>query len=282
MWSTFFLFALLMGCSLGAPTEPCEVTALDCDISTQAADSFPVPIMDGDGLYGGGSNQPPAFHHSAGLAAASQVPDSGAVLISLGMSITRDAFRQWYWDKSPTDAVFVHGACGSCVVHDWETRDGEGWKHAFHYLQAKGLTGADVDVVWMSVTRTQVEAANVAELENILLRIREVYPNVRQVFVTNRTYGGYRVKGTAEPMAWQDGLAVRNFVLNHMGETTPWIGWGGDVWAYGNTPRSDGLQWSRSDFGNDGLHYSREGQKKLGRIVRDQFEASPFTRWYHE
>lgn len=282
MGTTLFLVTLLLACdSLGAPTGPCGITVSDCDPPPPTlADSFPVPIMDGAGLYGGGSNQAPAFHHDAGLVAASQVPDSGAVIASLGMSITRIAFEEWFNVRSPTDAVFVRGACSGCVVDEWDTLDGPGWQNAFSQLAAKGLTAADVDVVWMSVTREQNKAASVADLETILLRIREAYPNVRQVFVFNRTYGGYRVKGTAEPMAWQDGVSVRQFVLNHMGETTPWIGWAGDVWAYGDRPRADGLQWFRSDFADDGLHYSREGREKLGRLVRDQFESNPFTEWY--
>jgi hypothetical protein len=244
-------------------------------------DEFPTPIMDGDGLYGGGSNSPPAFHAAAGLVSEAQVPDSGAVMISLGMSITYAAFTEWSKVKSPSDAVFVHGACGGCVADEWDELSDPGWKNALANLASEGLTGADVDVVWMSVTREQNKAASVESLETILLRIREAYPNIRQVFLSNRPYGGYRVKGTAEPEAWGDGVTIRQFVLNHLGETTPWIGWAGDVWANGEAPRSDGLQWFRMDFKEDGLHYSAEGRRKLALLVRDQFEQSQFTEWYH-
>lgn len=283
MGTTLFLVALLLACdSLGAPTGPCGIT--DCDPPpppVARADSFPVSIMDGAGLYGGGSNAPPAFHHDAGLAAATQVPTSGAVMVSLGMSITRAGFEAWS-EIAATDAVMVNGACSGCTTGSWLEFTDRGWVHAFEKLTQASRTPADVDVVWMSVTGSVTAAARVSDLETILVRIREAYPNAQQVFVSNRTYGGYKVNVTAEPGAWEDGPVVREFVLNHLGETAPWVGWAGDVWANGEEPRSDGLQWFHSDFNDDGLHYSVEGKAKFGRLVRDQFVASPFTGWYLE
>jgi hypothetical protein len=132
----------------------------------------------------------------------------------------------------------------------------------------------------MSVTAEQTQAANVEDLEAILTLIKSAYPNVRQIFVSNRTYGGYRANGSAEPEAWKDGIVVRNFVLAHLGEMHPWIGWAGDLWANGDNARSDGLEWLRSDFGDDGLHYGPAGREKLGRLLREDFEESPFTEWY--
>jgi lysophospholipase L1-like esterase len=43
----------------------------------------------------------------------------------------------------------------------------------------------------------------------------------------------------------------------------PWIGWGPYLWA-GQTPRSDGLVWVRSDFMPDGTHPSVSGRQKVG------------------
>jgi hypothetical protein len=236
--------------------------------------------MDGGGLYGDASNAPPSFHYDAGLAAAAQVPDSGAVLVSLGMSITKAAFEGWIQSNPSTDAVLVNTACGGCVVGSWTSLSGEGWVHSMQELARSGMDQSDVDVVWMSVTEEQTKAARAADLEAILVLIRQEYPNVKQVFVSNRTYGGYRVNGSAEPEAWKDGLAVREFVLNHLGETAPWVGWGADLWANGSTPRSDGLEWLREDFGPDGLHYSDAGRSKVAGLAERPFESSPFTRWY--
>ena len=282
-----FLVGLLLACEsydpptaprdLALPTDPLPTDSLPTPTRT---DAVPIPIMDGGGLYGGGSNTPPAAHIAAGLAAAAQVPASGAVFTSLGMSLTKNIFDSWRSTAS-TDVIMVNGACGGCVVSAWTSLTRVGWQNAFQQLALAGLTGDDVDVVWMSVTKQQNVAATQADLERIFAAINQAYPNVRQVFVSNRTYGGYRTTGSAEPMAWQDGVAVKQFVLNHLGETDPWVGWAGDLWANGETPRSDGLQWFRADFKDDGLHYSPIiGTPKVGALARDQFEASPFTGWY--
>lgn len=283
--TTLWLVTLLLACGedFDTLTGPRSVAVSECPPS--GSDAYPTPIMDGGGLYGNGSNDAPPAHYSAGLAAASQVPASGAVMVSLGQSITRMPFAEWQ-EIAETDAIMVNGACGGCTVSAWlpgaVNRLGrKGWVNSFDSLAARGLSREDVDVVWMSVTKTQTEAATTAELETILDLVDEAYPNVKQVFVFNRTYGGYRTDGSAEPGAWQDGVAVKGLVLNHLGETEPWIGWAGDVWANGDAPRSDGLTWTRADFKDDGLHYSPViGTAKVGALVEAQFEANPFTAWY--
>ncbi|MCA1571340.1 MAG: helix-turn-helix domain-containing protein [Chloroflexi bacterium] len=274
------LVALMIACeSFEPPTGPRSVALSDCD---PPGDAFPVPVMDGGGLYGGGMNEPPAFHRDAGLAAAAQVPGSGAVLISLGQSITNAAFTGWTQSAS-TDAIMVNGACGGCTFGNdaWSSFDRKGWDHSFRKLAAAGLAREDVDVVWMSVTHDQDTGATADQLDALLPTIREAYPNLKQLFVSNRTYAGYRVNGSGEPSVWGEGAAVREFVLRHLGETGPWIGWAGDLWSNGDAPRSDGFFMAHPpDFQDDGLHYSATGRSKIGRLAGDQFAASPFTAWY--
>lgn len=280
---TALLLALLViACESLVGSEPVRVVSLsDCDPPPAWADSFPVPVMNGAGLYGGGCNVPPAFHHDAGLVAAAQVPASGAVLISLGQSIANAAFEEWSLNAS-TDAVMVNGACGGCTFDNgaWVHLDKKGWRKSFEALGRLGLTREDVDVVWMSVTHSQTKGATADQLDALLPVIREAYPNLKQLFVSNRTYAGYRTNGSGEPSVWTEGQAVREFVLRHLGETGPWIGWAGDLWSYGDSPRSDGFFMARSDFRDDGLHYTSGGKLKVGLLARDQFHASPFTPWY--
>lgn len=273
-------FLVLVVCDAGDfPTGPAERgVRLSADCPPAVGDSFPIPIMDGDGLYGGGSNVPPTSHRDAGLLAASQVPESGAVLLAVGMSITRGAFLAWQ-ETAVTDAIMVNGACGGCVAPRWTTSDGKGWSKVRYELGLKGLTGADVDVVWLSVTNGENASATQEDLEAILALMRTELPNVKQVFISNRTYAGYSTKGL-EPGAWGDGVAAKQFVLNHLNETGPWIGWAADLWANGETPRSDGLQWFVSDFRDDGLHYTLQGRAKTGALVEAFFETSPFAGWY--
>jgi hypothetical protein len=94
------------------------------------------------------------------------------------------------------------------------------------------------------------------------------YPNLKQVFITSRTYGGYAnasANGNTclnpEPFAYEWGFGVKRLVAAQIrqaggihnptdaysGEvdytTAPWFDWGPYLWAYGEKQRSDGLNW---------------------------------------
>jgi hypothetical protein len=90
------------------------------------------------------------------------------------------------------------------------------------------------------------------------------YPNLKQVFITSRTYGGY-ANGTAhgclspEPYAFESGFAVQKLIVaqikyqqqpggdGHSGSVgpndAPWINWGPYLWTNGDFGRADGLLW---------------------------------------
>lgn len=243
-------------------------------------DSFPVPLLDSGGLYGGGSNEPPAEHLAAGLAAAASVPDSAALFVPLGMSTTLHIWEEWNRVSTPALMYSPGTACGGCTADMWDRPRGPGWRTAIENLSLKGYTGADVDVVWMNVLASQTTAPTVQDLEEILVQVRSHYPNAKQMFVSSYPYGGYRVKGSAEPGAWEAGLATKQFILAHLGERDPWIGWGPYLWANGSEPRSDGLVWLREDYRNDGLHLSDQGLSKAADILDAWFRTSPLTNWY--
>ena len=99
------------------------------------------------------------------------------------------------------------------------------------------------------------------------------YPNLKQVFLTSRTYGGYangKKDGCLmpEPYAYELGFAVQRLIAAQIrqvaGLTTtdpyagdlsynvpdndlygaPWFDWGPYLWANGEQPRAfDGLNW---------------------------------------
>jgi hypothetical protein len=96
------------------------------------------------------------------------------------------------------------------------------------------------------------------------------YPNLQQVFITSRTYGGYPTDANhnacslnPEPYAYESGFTVQRIIVAQInGGTTgdgysgdvhfnpnptlggaPWFDWGPYLWASADTPRSDGLVW---------------------------------------
>jgi hypothetical protein len=263
--------------------RPVEPEAID---RIAVTDSFPVPLIDGGGLYGQGQNTPPAAHRAAGVASGAMVPASGAVVATIGMSNTQIEFDD-FASRARTDARLVDTACLRCVARGWDGgRVDRAWDRADASLANAGLEGSDVDVVWLKVTTEQHLAVTTASLEAILGQIKVRWPNVRQVFVSDRIYAGYiealpRGYTSGEPQGgWAAGPAVRQFVLNHLGETDPFVDWGPYLWANGSTPRSDGLAWNRADFRPDGVHPNAQGAAKVGTRLAQFFASSPATEWY--
>ncbi|HEY7471753.1 MAG TPA: hypothetical protein VIE68_05330 [Gemmatimonadota bacterium] len=243
-----------------------------------AADSFPVPLIDGEGLYGRRQNTAPAAHVAAGIASGAVVPASGAVVVAIGMSnaqIEFEAFRR----VSRTDAVLVNAACWGCTTERWNESGDRGWNLARRKVANAGLQPSDVDVVWVKMARQRHIAARTEDFEAILGTIRTEWPNVRQVFVSDRIYAGWiervpRAYSSGEPQGgWAAGPAVRQFVLNHLGEQDPFVDWGPYLW-------DDAAGWPRSLFEDDGTHVNAQGAAKVGARLAQFFSSSPATEWY--
>src|SRR6185436_5909168 len=121
---------------------------------------------------------------------------------------------------------------------------------------------------------------------NVMRALAVRYPNLKEVFVSSRTYGGYATTQlNPEPYAYEGGFAVKWLIeaqitqasggdvdtqsgdLDYEDGTAPWLAWGPYLWAAGTDVRSDGLSWDRSDFGPDGTHPERSGQEKVGAML---------------
>jgi hypothetical protein len=95
------------------------------------------------------------------------------------------------------------------------------------------------------------------------------YPNLKQVFVTSRIYGGY-ANGTEhgclmpEPFAYEEGFAVQRLIVAQINQgggeppvdyagdlsydVAPWVDWGPYLWASGHHPRNfDQLVWCNNN-----------------------------------
>jgi hypothetical protein len=98
------------------------------------------------------------------------------------------------------------------------------------------------------------------------------YPNLRQVFITSRTYGLYANLNKAqsqghwclmpEPYAFEEGIGVQRTIVAQITSTpdeysgrvdtvvAPWFDWGPYLWVNGPNPRSDLLVWCNGQGGN--------------------------------
>ncbi|HLB27812.1 MAG TPA: hypothetical protein VJK47_01225 [Dehalococcoidales bacterium] len=286
-----------------------------------------IPLMDmtaaerykgeDSGLYGSGLNTPPAHHREAALKALAEVkpldangtpsPEGKIVLVSLGMSNTTQEFSVFKKladadpEKSPSLRI-VDGAQGGQTALIWATKE-DPWRVLEQRLGAAGVTPQQVQIIWAKQANAQPKDAFPAEakalqehLAIIVRRIKERYPNVKVVYLSSRTYGGYATTAlNPEPHAYESAFAIRwliqsqidgnadlNFDLNTGPVVSPLLLWGPYLWADGTNPRSDKLVWERSDFvETDRTHPSDSGRTKVAKLLLDFFKKNELARaWF--
>ena len=290
------------------------------------------------GLYPGGGSVMPVEHAHAGIVRGRAVQprrQDGTisatgryVLLSVGMSNTSAEFcgKDTTVDCDSTsfmlkvDAdpsvnhsalVVVNGSQGGHDAEAWDSATDEAYDVVRDVrLRAKRMTERQVEVVWIKQADAEPIVALPSldsdaytlekRLGDILRSLKVRYPNLKQVFVSSRIFGGYAETTTnPEPFAYEGGFAVKWIVeaqvnqirmgrivdpiAGNLDYTTvaPWIAWGPYLWANGTTPRSDGLTWTRSDFQLDGTHPTRSGKEKVATALLEFFKTSPQTKcWF--
>ncbi|MEP6994948.1 MAG: hypothetical protein ABI968_10540, partial [Acidobacteriota bacterium] len=239
------------------------------------------------GLYADGSNTMPADHAAAGQARAAQIrpldasgapsPDGKIVLISVGMSHTTQEFcapnpqpcNPWSFigqaaaDSSVnhTSLLIVNGAQGGKPAENWLLPTDPTYDYVRDVdLTPAGATEAQVQIVWLkqadpgptqSLPSASSDAYTLETYEADILRaIRVRYPNVRLVFVSNRSYAGYaNTTLNPEPYAYESGFAVKWLIQAQIDQmanggaivdpragdlnyntVAPWIAWAPYLW----------------------------------------------------
>jgi hypothetical protein len=285
------------------------------------------------GLYENGLNEPPADHALRILAALQNVaPINGRiVLVSVGMSNTSHGFccevgitpNAWtFMGQAATDPtvnhetlVIVNGARAQQVAKDWDEPTDAQYDTLRYRLEATRLSESDVQVVWVKLTNDRPNIslpggsltkpklmADAYRLEHnlgmVARAMRARWPNLRIVYLSSRTYGGYASSPVSpEPYAYETGFSVKwviqaqieqartGFVDDLAGDLSPAVSpvllWGPYLWADGAIPRRDGLSWPREDYESDGLHPSTSGETKVGALLLEYFKLSPFAHcWF--
>lgn len=295
------------------------------------------------GLYPNSSNEMPLEHALAGLERAQAIqpldttgnpsPEGNIVFLSIGMSNTAGEFcgsprgcRAWTFVGQAEADPTVNFAGGLALING--ARSGQeaiNWvaSNDFNYnrirneqLGAVGLTEAQVQVIWLKVANGNAQeypslpAPNadayvlMTHIGDIVRSLKTRYPNLQQVFLSSRAYGGYggTEQKNPEPYAYESGFSVKWLIeaqINQMAQggsyidprvgdlnyntVAPWVGWASYFWANGTTPRSDGLIWELNDFGPDGTHPDQDGQTKVASLLMQFFKTSPLTQcWFVE
>ena len=180
------------------------------------------------------------------------------------------------------------------------------WPTLAQRIEAAGLSPKQVQVAWLK----QVEAnpkplgefpaharALQADITDMLQIARHHYPNLRVVYLSSRTFGGWsgRASGSPEPYAYESGFGTRWIVQSQIagdallnfdparGEVkAPLVLWGPYLWACGNAPRKfDGLTWTKNDVRPDQLHPNESGCQKTTALLLNFFKTNEGTgRWF--
>jgi hypothetical protein len=248
------------------------------------------------GLYPGGKNAPSAAYLARGLTAARQVKPIGGkiVLLSIGMSNTTQEFREFQREVHPASTVaVVDGAFGGQDAEKIKDPSYRYWSGVDQRLAAAGATAAQVQAVWLKeaiIRENEPFPADAQRLRNDLHAIVQIlnqrFPNLRLIFVSSRTYGGYATTPlNPEPYAYDSGFAVKWLVgdaIDGRLKSRAWVGWGPYLWTNGTKGRADGLTWTCDDVRpQDGTHPSESGQHKVAQLLLRFFQTSPITKaWF--
>jgi hypothetical protein len=236
------------------------------------------------------------------------------VFVSLGMSNTAGVFMTFKEkladgdpDKSP-DVLVVNCAVGGAGVASWTQPSSGTWGKALTQLKDGGATPEQVQIAWVKHAEAMPDEDKVpleyakrirADLAKSLIAAKTRFPNLKIAYLSSRTYGGYNAVGlrrvNPEPFAYETAFAVRWAIqdqlagkaLNYDSKKGPVVAplllWGPYLWADGVTPRkSDGLTWQRKDFGQDGVHPTRDGGAvKTARQLLDFCKNDPTAKlWF--
>ena len=249
------------------------------------------------GLYPGGVNRPPQKYLRRANAASKRVKpiDGKIVLLSLGASNASDEFSAFKRsaDRDPqknSSLVVVDGA-----QDGFDSRRARSqpvfWTNVDKRLADAEVTPEQVQVVWLkqAVAGEQRPFPRDArglqsDLRAIIRIMRIRYPNVKLVYLSSRTYGGYAITGlNPEPAAYDSAYAVRGVIQERISGKLrgPFLLWGPYLWTDGTAGRSDGLVWTCEDVEEDGTHPSRSGIQKVVNLLTTFFKTDQTARrWY--
>jgi hypothetical protein len=250
------------------------------------------------GLYPGGANQPSRLYLKQGLAAAKRVrPVNGRiVLLSIGMSNASQEFRSFMrlatGDPQLNPAVrLVDGAMGTWDARRVARPSAGYWAALDRRLVAAGTSPREVQAVWLKESISGEDRPFPQDAKALKTNVRAIaqilarrFPNLRLIYTSSRTYGGYAVTAlNPEPAAYDSGYAVRWLIQDRMESKLkgPWIGWGPYLWTDGTKGRADGLTWTCDDVRKDGTHPSPAGATKVANLLLQFFKTDPTAKsWF--
>ena len=278
-------------------------TAADC--SVRSTGLFPLTDMGRfrhrghrGGLYPAGANKPPQRYLRRGLDAARRVrPIRGRIgVVGVGMSNAMTEFGAFARaasqdpERNPS-LVFVEGPGGGWDAVRISRPGSRYWRDLDARVRKARLLKGQVQVVWLKQAIAgedrqfpQDARALQGHLRTIVRLLSTRFPNLRLIYLSSRTYGGYAITHlNPEPFAYESGFAakwlVQEGIQGRLGRV--WVGWGPYLWTDGQAGRRDGLTWACDDVLEDGTHPSPNGVRKVSRLLMEFFTTDATAKpWF--
>jgi len=192
---------------------------------------------------------------------------------------------------------FVNCAVGGHAIERWNDPEYDRvlWDACIQEkIPAAGLRSDQIRVVWHKAadmhTRTKSENGGVYPpypdpnadyfqfYENLTIfatRLHEKLPAVQAIFVSSRSYGGFSTKqGHGEPLSYEEGLALNEWLRANPSVDGVWYGWGPYIWApdcdTGLTNAND-VCYIRNDYREDGVHPATGALNKISHMLHEHF-----------
>jgi hypothetical protein len=290
--------------TLSTKDAPASANRIGADCSLTSTGLIPLTDMGSrryrgyrGGLYPAGRNTPAPKYLRKGQVASKQIHaiNGKIVLLSIGMSNATAEFSA-FKRSSDRDTqvnpnlVVVDGAQEGFDATKIVNRPVY-WDNVDDRLQAEGVSANQVQAVWLKEAIAGEHRAFPKDMNALRRNLRQIirtmrfrYPNLKIVYLSSRTYGGYAITGlNPEPAAYDSGYAVRGVIQDRMSGKLkgPWVAWGPYLWTDGLAGRSDGLQWTCEDVDDDGTRPSKSGIQKVVTMLTTFFKTdSTAKRWY--
>jgi hypothetical protein len=250
------------------------------------------------GLYPAAANKPPRAHLRRGLDAARRVrPIRGRIgVLGVGMSNAMTEFASFAKAAAQdpatnTSLTFVEGPGGGWDATRISKLKARYWPDLDARIRRARLKRDQIQVIWMKQAIAgedrpfpQDARALQAHLRTIVRHLSNRLPNLKLIYLSSRTYGGYAVTHlNPEPFAYETGFAakwlVQEGIQGRLGRV--WVGWGPYLWTDGVSGRRDGLVWNCEDVLEDGMHPSPSGVRKVSKLLSEFFKAEPTAKpWF--
>ncbi len=298
---------LVLACASDGPTSPATDDRLPPGADTQV----PFPLDRGDD----GANTPGTYKgfplRLTDSEAPTVTPVDGVIgVVCIGMSNGNQECGD-FQDRVENELAVevnpavrvVNCAVGGHAIERWNdpAEDAELWDRCIaQLLPAARVRHDQVRVIWHKAANQFTTAgggvplptypvegsdyeAFIRNLSTFASRIRSKFPAVQAVYTSSRSYGGFAGHpGRGEPLSYEEGHALNQWLASNPSVDGVWYGWGGYLWAPAcstGVTNGEGVCFDREDYVEDGVHPSASGRAKVSRILHARFSEHG---WYRQ